>query len=183
MDAFESIVARILEKNGYWVHQSVKISCTPDEKATFGARSAPTPEIDLVAFNGFELVLFEVKSFLDSDGVRLNGVTGVDADDGKKYKILNNVLYQELVTPRVMKAFHVPNGTKVRYGLAAGNIYPPDLKDILEHFRINVHLKLLTPDYLATELIALGNSVYVNDEVWMTIKLLDNQNKITRQAR
>jgi hypothetical protein len=180
MDAFESIVARILEKNGYWVHQSVKVSCTPDEKASFGARTAPTPEVDLVAFNGLELVLFEVKSFLDSDGVKFNGITGVDTEDGKKYKILNNVVYQELITPRVMKAFSVPRDTKVRYGLAAGNIFPPDEKDILEHFRINVHLKLLTPEYLAKELIGLGDSVYVNDEVWMTIKLLDNQNKISR---
>lgn len=173
MDAFESIVGKILEKDGYWVKQSVKIDLTPDEKETIGGRSIPTPEIDLVAYNDRECILYECKSFLDSPGVRIGGVEG-----SKGYKILNNPVFQQLITSKVISAFNLSPKTKIKYGLAAGKIYPKDFNAVVEYFRSRPNYVLLLPEQIASKLISLGQGVYINDEVTMTIKILRNDGKL-----
>lgn len=51
MNAFESIVGRCLEEEGYWVRHSVKVGITKQEKRAIGSFSMPTPEIDIVALS------------------------------------------------------------------------------------------------------------------------------------
>ncbi|WP_321326813.1 hypothetical protein [Thiomicrorhabdus sp.] len=72
MDYFENIVKRLLEEEGYWVFQSVKVNLTREEKALIGKYSMPRPEIDIVAFKpkGNKLLIIEAKSYLDSQGVK-----------------------------------------------------------------------------------------------------------------
>ena len=67
MDAFEEIVKLLLETQGYWVRQDVKVNITKDDKKSLSNASMPRPEIDLAAFNPArnELMLVEVKSYLD----------------------------------------------------------------------------------------------------------------------
>ncbi len=179
MDAFESIIAQVLENDGYWVKQSVKVELTPNEKEYVGiGRTSPTPEIDLVAFKGNELILFEVKSFLDSDGVKLNGITGVDLVDAKKYKIINNEAYKSTILEKIKTSMHMSEHVKIKFGLAAGNIFERDRLSIINYFNNNSSLVLITPETIARKLIKFNHNVYINDAVTMTIKLLTNQNKI-----
>jgi hypothetical protein len=74
MDNFEGIIATLLEADHYWVRRSFKIDVTQEEKRQVGKHSIPRPEIDLLAFNFSknEVIAFEVKSFLNSPGVRLS---------------------------------------------------------------------------------------------------------------
>jgi hypothetical protein len=51
MNAFEDVISRYLEDQGYWVRQSVKIDIDKQEKVKIGTQSMPRPEIDLVALN------------------------------------------------------------------------------------------------------------------------------------
>jgi hypothetical protein len=176
MDAFEAIVAQVLERDGYWVKRSVKVHCSADEKKQFGGGpSTPTPEIDIVAFKHHELILFEVKSFLFSTGVKYAGVTGANAKDGKKYKIVNNPAFQRIMTEKLTATLAVPKNVTVKYGLAAGKIATADLQPIRSHFSANPQLVLLTPEDLASKLAQFSDSIYISDHVTLLTKLFDNQ--------
>ncbi|HEY0160965.1 MAG TPA: helix-turn-helix domain-containing protein [Thermoanaerobaculia bacterium] len=52
MDAFEQLVATVLDRNGYWVRTSVKVALTPEEKREIGRPSSPRWELDVVAYCG-----------------------------------------------------------------------------------------------------------------------------------
>jgi hypothetical protein len=49
MDSFESLVASILEREGFWVRSNFKVDLTKEEKRTIGRPSSPRWEIDLLA--------------------------------------------------------------------------------------------------------------------------------------
>jgi hypothetical protein len=172
MDAFESIVGRIMEKKGYWIRQSVKIKFSTKEKSDYGNPSMPTPEIDLVALKGNECILFEVKSFLDSKGVRLANLISSPG-----YKILNDKKFRSLVESKIRIEFELPSTTSIRYGLAAGNIFKPELQGVVDHCHSN-NIFLLSPREIADALVKLGEDVYINDEVTMTIKMLRNEHRL-----
>ncbi|MFN0156735.1 MAG: hypothetical protein ACKVRP_01530 [Bacteroidota bacterium] len=72
MDAFESVVAAILQRQGYWTLTSVKVELTKEEKREIGRHSSPRWELDVVAYRGSdnELRVVECKSFLDSGRIR-----------------------------------------------------------------------------------------------------------------
>lgn len=72
MDYFENIIKRLLEEEGYWVRQSVKVNLTKEEKAKVGKPTIPRPELDIVGYKAKqnEILVLEVKSFLDSPGIK-----------------------------------------------------------------------------------------------------------------
>ncbi len=72
MDYFENIIKRLIEQEGYWVRQSAKVNLTKPEKVAIGKHSIPRPEIDIVGYKtrSNSLLIIEVKSFLDSQGVK-----------------------------------------------------------------------------------------------------------------
>jgi len=175
MDAFESIVGRIMEKRGYWIRQSVKVKISKEEKKKYGKHSMPTPEIDLIAVKGNECILFEVKSFLDSKGARLNGVRSSPG-----YKIINDKDYQSLVVNKIRTDFELPSTTNIKYGLAAGKVYKRELQGMVDHCKEN-GIYLLLPSEIADALVSLGEEVYINDEVTMTIKMLRNEKRLVEK--
>lgn len=73
MDYFESIIKTLLESESYWVRQSFKVNLTKEEKRNVGKHTIPRPEIDLLAYksNQNKVLAIEVKSFLDSSGVKI----------------------------------------------------------------------------------------------------------------
>ncbi|WP_176465369.1 MULTISPECIES: hypothetical protein [unclassified Pseudomonas] len=73
MDYFESIIKTLLESESYWVRQSFKVNLTKEEKRNVGKHTIPRPEIDLLAYkpNQNKILAIEVKSFLDSSGVKI----------------------------------------------------------------------------------------------------------------
>src|SRR5712692_1973939 len=89
MDAFENIVASILQRQGYWTLTSVKVKLTKAEKRAIGRHSSPRWELDVVAYSGRdnELRVFECKSLLDSRGVPCSAFNGKDPLVAKRYKL------------------------------------------------------------------------------------------------
>lgn len=174
MDAFESIAAKILEQEGYWVRQSVKIEdLTADEKESIRSRSIPTPEIDLVAFKEKTCVLFEVKSFLDSTGVTVAALKNPQSAEGKRYILLNSRKYQKLAKQKIIESFNLPKNTIIKFGLIAGEIKASDLDEV-EKYCEKKGFILYKPSDIVSRVIKLGSGVYINDEVTMTVKLLRN---------
>jgi hypothetical protein len=55
MDAFESVIAMLLRREGYWIHPSFKVELTKEEKRQVGKHSTPRWEIDLIAYNALTL--------------------------------------------------------------------------------------------------------------------------------
>jgi len=146
MNAFEDIVRLYLEEEGYWVRQSVKVNISKQDKRDIGTYSMPRPEIDLVALNvkENELLLVEVKSYLDSYGVYYGAVSGkvskkYEEKDVKRYRLFNDSKFREIVTERLKEEFLekglINKETKVNYALAAGHIkYPEDEQNIRDYF-------------------------------------------------
>lgn len=177
MNAFEDIVRRYLEEEGYWVRQSVKVEITKQDKRSIGTPSMPRPEIDLVAFNAKknELVLIEAKSYLDSYGVYYEAIADPNDEGAARYKLLTNDTFQRIVTERLidqyMKCGLIKNKVKVNYGLAAGNIHKGSEKLIANYFRENKWV-LITPEKLREFVEKLASKGWEDDVVTMTVKVL-----------
>ena len=128
MNAFEDIVKLYLEEKGYWVRQSVKVNISKEDKRKLKKPSMPRPEIDIVALNvkENELLLVEVKSFLDSYGVHYEGVSGKDKKDAERYKLFTNSLLRKTITDSLYQEYLqqglINRDTKINYALAAGKI-------------------------------------------------------------
>lgn len=177
MNAFEDIVRRYLEEEGYWVRQSVKVEITKQDKRSIGTPSMPRPEIDLVAFNAKknELVLIEAKSYLDSYGVYYEAIADPKDEGAARYKLFTNETFQRIVTEalidKYMKSGLIKNKVKVNYGLAAGNIHKGDEKRLADLFHRNKWM-LITPRQLREFVEQCATKGWEDDVVTMTVKLL-----------
>ena len=89
MNAFETVVASILQRQGYWTLTSAKVELTKDEKREIGRHSSPRWELDVVAYRGKDnhLLVVECTSFLDSPGVECGAFDGSNTKAEKKYKL------------------------------------------------------------------------------------------------
>ena len=178
MNSFEDIVRRYLEEEGYWVRQSVRVkNITKQDKVDIGKYSMPTPEIDLVALNmkKNEMLLIEVKSYLDSYGVWVEAVTGEDVEAGGRYRLFTNSTFRELVTKRLKDEYLdrglINNNTKVNYALAAGHIHSGNEEPIAEYF-LKKGWKLFTPTQIKEYVKRLVSKGWEDDLVTMTAKLI-----------
>lgn len=176
MDAFEAVIASILQRKGYWTQTSVKVELTKEEKRDIGRPSSPRWELDVVGYRGGsnELLVVECKSYLDSYGVRASAFDGTDPDDAKRYKLfveekLRNVVFSRLTAQLVERGFCSPNPV-VRLCLAAGKIYGDETL-IKHHFEKN-GWALWTPSHIKSELEALRDSGYENSTAAVVVKLL-----------
>lgn len=72
MDAFEQLVSEILWMEGYWVRTEVKVHLTKEEKKAINRPSAPRWELDVVAYEARENLLYvvECKGHFDSPSVK-----------------------------------------------------------------------------------------------------------------
>ena len=184
MNAFEDIVRKYLEEKGYWVRQCVKVSrISKEDKRKLKNPSMPTPEIDIVALNvkKNELLLVEVKSYLDSYGVYYEAVSGEVSDtykkDAKGYKLFNDGGFREIATDRLKEEFLdqglINKGTKINYALAAGHIhYPEDELKIKDHFLKQKEKWILFPPEDIKDIIRkLSEKSWEDNVVTMTAKL------------
>lgn len=177
MDAFEDIVKRYLEKEGYWVRQSVKIHISKEDKVAIGTPSMPTPEVDLVALNvkENELLLIEAKSFLDSYGVYYEAVSDVKDKGAERYKLFTNNTFRERVTKRLKEQFLsqglINRETKINYALVAGHIHSGNEEPIAKYFSKR-GWRLFTPNQIKEFIKGLASRGWENDLVTITTKLL-----------
>lgn len=177
MNAFEKIVGRCLEEDGYWVRHSVKVHISKEEKRGIGSYSMPTPEIDIVALNvkRNELLLLEVKSLLDSYGVHFDAVSGKDKEEGKRYKLFTNAKFMKAVTAQLRNEYLdqglITEDTRMSYGLAAGHIHSADEAKIADYFT-EKGWTLFTPAKIKERVRQLSEKGWEDDLVTMTSKLI-----------
>lgn len=181
MNAFEDIVKLCLEEDGYWVRQSVKVRrITKEDKRKLHNSSMPTPEVDIVAYNAKsnQLLLVEVKSFLDSPGVHYEGVAGIDKKDAERYKLFTHDLLRQIITNRLIEEYLqlglINERTKIKYALAAGHIYStrksddePKIRDYFE----KKGWRLFPPKQIRDKVMELTGKGWEDNLITVTAKL------------
>lgn len=186
MDAFETVVASILQRQGYWTLTSVKVELTKAEKVKIGRHSSPRWELDIVAYRGKgnEVRVIECKSFLDSSGVECGAFDGSNKEAEKRYKLfsestLRRVVFQRLKQQLVSGGFCAVNPT-IRLCLAAGKVRG-DESWLQSHFEKKGWL-LFGPEYIRGELRKLRDSGYENNVAAVVTKMLLRDGKAIRVA-
>ncbi len=176
MDAFEDVVAAILQRQGYWAITSFKVELTKAEKREIGRPSSPRWELDVVAYRGSdnEVRVVECKSFLDSRGVLCEAFDGSNKEAEKRYKLfcedtLRKVVFRRLKKQLVSRRFCARN-PKIQLCLAAGKI-SGDERWLQSHFKRKGWL-LFGPEDIKAELVELGRSGYENSVAAVVAKLL-----------
>lgn len=181
MDSFESLVAGLLEREGYWVRRGFKVELTKEEKRKIDRPSSPRWELDLVAYKGGanELLVIECKSYLDSHGVRISGFDGSHPDQQNYYKLFNDDNLRKVVLRR-LQAQLVNVGAcspkqKVRLCLAAGKIGSDQDREALKmHFKQHDWI-LFDEQWLFEKLTGISDSGYEDDVATLVAKLLIRQ--------
>jgi hypothetical protein len=177
MDAFEVIAGLLLENDKYWVRHSVKVNLTKEEKVKIKKPSTPRPEIDIVAFDTVQNILFllEAKSFLDSGGVVYEKVVEKNEFPSGRYKILTSEKYQKIIVSRLktdwIAAGIINKKTKFRFGLVAGNVYQNKEADLKKYFDDKKWF-FWGPADLKQKLIVLSKKGYENSIVTIVTKLM-----------
>ena len=175
MNAFESIVAKLLRRQGYWTTTSYKVNLTKDDKIKIGRPSSPRWEVDIVAYQGAtnSILVVECKSYLDSNGVvfRDGGLS-----PAKLYKLFTEPITRQVILSRladqlVEEKLCAPNPT-VRLGLATGNISRSTKRDDVKKY-FDTNQWVLFDDYwIKDQLSSLQNTAYENDEAFVAAKLV-----------
>lgn len=177
MDSFESVVATILERDGYWIRSGFKVELTKEEKQRIGRHSSPRWELDLVAYKASanEVLVVECKSYLDSLGVNFNDVTG-KGKGAKRYKLFNDRVLREVVFGRLImqlvQAGACAPDPSVRLCLAAGKIVrESDRTAIQKHFN-EQGWQLWDAQWLRAALTRVADGSYDNQVAAVVAKLL-----------
>lgn len=177
MDYFEAIVKTLLEDDGFWTRQSFKINVSKEEKRRIGKPTIPRPEIDLIAYKPVnnEILAVEVKSFIDSSGVRLSCLQEeYDIPEGK-YKLFTCKNYRDIVFNRLnhdlIQSGLISFPMKIRLGLAAGNVYRNAEDDIRKYLNEN-DIFFWGPSDIKERIRRLAKKGYENDPTVIAAKLL-----------
>jgi len=176
MDYFEATVARILEEQGYWVRQSVRVELSQAVRNALGKPSLPRCEIDIVAYQPTtrELILFEVKSFLDSHGVKpadLQRTTWTK----NRYKLLTIPDLRRAVSKALVAHYRkrglIDGEVRVRFGLAAGRVKDRVNTEVRQIAKKNRWV-FLGPKEIAEAVWKFAELRYENSPFVLTAKLL-----------
>lgn len=178
MDAFETLVALLLEREGFWVRNNFKVVLTKDEKSLIGRPSSPRWDIDSVAYKGAtnEVIVVECKSYLDSRGVMYKAFDGRNDRYSDRVKLftdsqLRQVVVNRLVTQLVQSGSCAPS-PKVTLCLVAGRVASEQDRVLLkEHFDKNGWL-FWDDNWLRVTLRGIANCGYQNDVSFIVAKLL-----------
>ena len=177
MDYFERLVGTLLEREGYWIQQSYKVALSKADKRHLGKPSLPRPEIDLLAYKAGtnELLVIEVKSYLDSVGVDHRKVCVSYSEMEGRYKLFTNLKYRNLVFKRLteqLKASGAIGGDTVpSLCLAVGKFKPDSEGPMRRHFD-KKGWKLITPSEIREGLKGLAKVGYENDPTILAAKML-----------
>ena len=176
MDAFEQILRLFLEEKNYWTRHSVKVELTKQDKEELNLPTTPRAEIDLVAYNPNEneIILIEAKSFLNSTGVTIAGLNGTDKDTKNRYRLLNNDVFQKIVTERLIEDFTkrkiINKSTKVRFALAAGKVQKKSLKQVQGYLEEKNYI-FFSPSEIKETIKGLADKGWDDNIVIVTAKL------------
>lgn len=177
MDYFEGLVKTLLEYEGYWVRQSFKVELTKQEKRDIGKHSIPRPEIDLLALNHKENRIFalEVKSFLDSGGVRIDELLLEHEIPTGRYKLFTCSNFRNIVMARLkqdlIKQGMANEETIIALGLAAGKVYQARTNDLKNLF-LSRGWFFWSPEDIREKVSSLAEKDYENEPSIITAKIL-----------
>ena len=178
MDYFEALVRKILEKEGYWVLQSYKVLLTKEEKASLGKPTMPRVEIDLVAYKASinQILLVEVKSFLDSGGVDLEEIRRCSKKPEGRFKLFTCEDYREIVISRtklqLVKQGLVHPSTTVSVALAAGKARKNQHESLVEYMKVR-GWPFFSPEFIKGALESFKGFGYENDPFHIATKVLN----------
>ena len=185
MDAFENVVASILQRLGYWTLISVKVELTKAEKRSIGRHSSPRWDLDIVAYRGRDnhVLVMECKSFLDSPGVELSAFNGKSPEAAKRYKLfsdtqLRRVVFRRLEKQLVNGGFCRKNPT-IQLCLAAGRVHGNEAW-LHSHFQ-RKGWELWGPGRIRDELRSLRDTGYENSVAAVVAKVLLREGKHPRR--
>ena len=176
MDSFESIVKTIFESKGYWVKTCYKVDLTKAEKRRIGRPSAPRWELDLIAYKGGtnKLLVIECKSYLDSPGVRAEGL--MNGKYKERYKLFNETTLRKVVLHRLVmqlaKEGTCPKGLSPVLCLAAGRVYSDKDREELVRLFDQKGWKFFSDQWIKSQLLKLSESRYENEVSIVTTKIL-----------
>ena len=183
MDAFESVIATILEHRGYWVRSSFKVDLSKAEKVQLGKPSLPRPELDLVAYKGHGNVIrvVECKSYLDSAGVSIAAFDGTNDKFAERFKLLLRDDWREVVERRLVQQLCETGLTERRpsvlWCLAAGKVKSAADEVALNEWFSRRGWEFWGPNWVADGVRALANGSYENDVATIVSKLITRQSK------
>lgn len=178
MDAFEQLMAGLLERRGWWVRSGYKVALTRDEKIAIGRHSAPRWEIDLVAWRGADnaLLAVECKSYLDSRGVTRRGFDGSDPKRAIRYKLFNDPVLRKVVLNRLrlqlLESGAIATGVKPQLALATARIASAIDRDWLRHHFRQQKWQLFDDEHIRSELQAVADGGYENQVAAIAAKIL-----------
>jgi hypothetical protein len=176
MDAFEHVIATILERDGFWVRSSYKVELTKSEKVAIGRPSSPRWELDVIGYRPGDNLLrvVECKSYLDSRGVTSKAFIR-ETQGENRYKLFTESKTREVVFNRLEQQLREKNAIRespaIELCLAAGKVVQSELPQLEAHFEANGWL-LMSPQWIQKELHAIADSGYDNAVVAVTAKLL-----------
>ncbi len=185
MDSFESLMAHLLEREGYWVKTCFKVDLTKNEKKEIGRPTTARWELDLVAYkgNGNILRVIECKSFFDSRGVSIKGFSGPSEKENGKYKLFNDQVLRKVTIERLkiqlVESGACPEEPTVKLGLAVGKFASNSDRDkVRKHFDDNDWL-LYDDKWLIERLENLSRTSYDNIVASVVAKILFRNCHIT----
>jgi hypothetical protein len=177
MDHFESIVATLLEAEGYWVRRSFKVNVTKEEKREIGKHSIPRPEIDLLALNLAKntVLALEAKSYLDSPGVKLSELSQEHEIPEGRYKLFTCERYRKIVLSRLHQDLiglgMANTETRLSLGLVAGKVYQ-GRSEAIRAFMNEKGWLFWSPEDIKQKVMDLAGMGYENDPAIITAKIL-----------
>lgn len=176
MDSFESIVATIMKRQGFWVRTSHRVNISKQEKREMGRPSSPRWEIDVIAYRPGDNLLrvIECKSYLDSGGVGYKSFHP-SHKNASRYKLFTEEVTRRIVFGRleedlVEEKSILPNPT-IRLCLAAGKIRKGHVK-LLREFFDEKGWHLFDPTWIREQLHLIAGESYDNAIASVTAKLL-----------
>jgi len=177
MDYFENIIKRLIEQDGYWVRQSLRVNLKKSEKVSIGKPSIPRPEIDIVGYKARtnEILIVEVKSFLDSPGVKFDELNQEYDIPNGRFKLFTCDNYRNIVFKRLLLDLYekglIADSPIIRFGLAAGKIYSKDEHRLTSLFK-EKNWVLYKPSDIAQAIEKLERIPYENDPYVIAAKII-----------
>jgi hypothetical protein len=179
MNAFETLVASCLWRDGYWVQNSVWVHLTRRDCERIKRPTIARWEIDLVAYRPGELLAVECKSYLDSPGVRF---AAFNADDrnyarfSKNFKLFNDDSLRRVVLTRLRTQLcqlgTCESDVPTRLALAYGRSLNGSDKLKIARLFAKRRWRLFDDDWLRKNVRDLSASRYTDDSVALTAKLI-----------